>query len=156
VGNGTEWERTGSGKVRVRSMMLLDAQKEPTHTFFMGDDLIIRLKGNTEAEQLEFSLTIQIGTQSGLLVVYIQNQYKIFHATRHYEFEIYVSIPQLSLMPGSYAVHAWLGQMGIETFDQVWGAATFDIVQSEVAATTHPINQNYGLVYHPLLAEQVL
>lgn len=155
VSNGTEWERSGSGKVRVRSMILLDAEKDPKQAFFMGEDLIISLLGNTDAEQIEFSLSIQIGTQSGLLVLYAQNQYKIFRATRNNEFEICVSMPKLALMPGSYAVHAWLGQMGIETFDQVWGAATFDVVQSEVAATTHPLNHNYGLVYHPLLAEQV-
>jgi len=155
VGDGTEWERTGSGKVRVRTVSLLDAKQDPTQTFFMGQDMVIRLCGNTEASQIEFSLTIQIGTLSGILVLYAQDQNHIFRATRQRNFEIEVNIPQLSLMPGSYAVHAWIGQMGIETFDQVWGAASFDVVQSEIAATTHPINQKYGLVYHPLLAEQV-
>jgi lipopolysaccharide transport system ATP-binding protein len=155
VADGSEWERTGSGKVRVRTVTLLDAKQNPTQTFFMGQKMFIRLSGKTDVSQIEFSLTIQIGTLSGILVLYAQDQYKLFRATRQKSFEIEVNIPELSLMPGPYAVHVWIGQMGIETFDQVWGAASFDVVQSEIAATTHPINQKYGLVYHPLLAEQV-
>jgi hypothetical protein len=43
----------------------------------------------------------------------------------------------------------------VETFDYGLGAASFNVVQSDMVATTFPINQNLGLVYHELLAEQV-
>lgn len=155
VEDGTEWERSGSGKVRLRSMLLLDSQGAANQTFFMGQGMIIRLSGSTDASEAEFSLTIQIATQSGVPVLYAQDQFKLFHATREQDFLIEVNIPALLLMPGPYAVHAWIGQMGVETFDYVLGAASFDVVQSDVAATTFPINQNLGLVYHELLAEQL-
>ena len=100
-------------------------------------------------------MTVQIATQNGVPVLYAQDQYKIFHVTQDAGFQINVVIPSLALMPGAYAVHVWIGQMGVETFDYVLGAASFDVVQSDLVATTFPINQNLGLVYHELLAEQV-
>jgi lipopolysaccharide transport system ATP-binding protein len=155
VDEGTEWERTGSGKVHVRIVKILDENDLVNQTFFMGQPLKLGISGDTALANAEFTLTVQIATQNGVPVLYAQDQYKIFHVTQDAGFQINVVIPSLSLMPGAYAVHVWIGQMGVETFDYVLGAASFDVVQSDLAATTFPINQNLGLVYHELLAEQV-
>jgi ABC-type glutathione transport system ATPase component len=74
----TKWEREGTGKVRIRSVILSDESSNTCNTFFMGQSIRLRLSGDAIAGDLGFNLAIQVVTVTEIPVLYMYDQFKTF------------------------------------------------------------------------------
>jgi lipopolysaccharide transport system ATP-binding protein len=141
------WDRSGSGRVVFDSIELLDSSGNPCSHLSMGHDLLIRVAGTSQGPRIEFNFAAQIETATGTIALWMYDQSKIFKTNLDGKFCLEMRISELMLMPGSYAVSAWIGRAGLEHFDYVRNAAPLDIIQSERIPVTHTVNYNFGLVY---------
>jgi len=151
-----KYHRSGTGEIRVGSVELLTEAGEPSKTYFMGQTLKLKISGSAKAGNMGFTLGVQFVTLTETPVLYLYNQHQEFIASDRKQFLIEILVPDLTLMPGVYLLHIWLGRSGIQEFDYVKSAASLEIFQSERAQITQPLNQQHGLVYADLLATQVM
>ncbi len=152
---GRTWDRTGSGRVRFSAVEVCDSEGNAHSSVLMGQDIHVRLAGTSEQKGIEFGLAIQIVAINGTLVSWIYDQFKTFRSNGDKEFLVDIRIPQLILMPGSYLLNAWAGIPSQEEFDYVKNAAPFEVIQSDKIPVTTAVQNNLGLTYVPLLANQI-
>jgi lipopolysaccharide transport system ATP-binding protein len=150
-----DWERFGSGRVRISSIELLDHEGAPCASASMGQDLRIRIGGRSELPGTEFSLAAQFVSPTGIPVLYLYDQFQTFRPRDGNNFLIELRVPELLLTPGMYSLHAWVGRAGMEDYDYVKNAVSFDLVQGENVPVTLPITQEQGLVYGRFDARQI-
>ena len=115
-------------------------------TFSMGDEVGVRVGGGSEEEGVEFSLSIQLMTNTEVPALFAYDQFKTFR-TKGRKFLIEIKCRDLLLMPGVYHLRVWTGRGGFEDFDWISNAATIDVVQSHRVPISLPIQQMHGLVY---------
>jgi lipopolysaccharide transport system ATP-binding protein len=159
VGNGSDaknWDRTGSGRARIVSIEIMDGECQPCSTISMGREMRLRIAGEAEHADLEFSLAVQFVSAAGVPVLYLYDQFRNFRPGTGNRFLIELRIPNLLLMPGLYYLHVWIGRAGMEHYDYVKNAVSFDVIQGDEIPITMPMTQELGLVYRPLEAEQLL
>ncbi len=61
-------------------------------------------------------------------------------------FSLVVLIDLPPLIPGHYGISLWVGPHNTETFDEVRGCTTFEVVESPTAGRTFPHYRNHGLI----------
>jgi hypothetical protein len=149
-GEDERWERTGSGKLRVRSVEVSGADGEPGRAFQMGSSVEIRIGVEAVAEAGLFSVAVQFVNYAGVPVVWSYDERRTFEVHRGNTFAARIVFPEMDLLPGVYFINVWLGRSGIEEFDYVRFAATFDVVQGGWTPVTTPIDQRLGFVYKNL------
>jgi lipopolysaccharide transport system ATP-binding protein len=141
-----KWERVGTGKVRITSVEVFGSKGGQCSTFSMGDEIGVRVGGSSEEEGVEFSLSIQLMTNTDVPALFAYDQFKTFR-TNGRKFLIELKCRDLMLMPGVYHLRVWIGRAGFEHFDWIYNAATIDVVQSRRVPISLPIEQEHGLVY---------
>ncbi|MEW6077782.1 MAG: ABC transporter ATP-binding protein [Thermodesulfobacteriota bacterium] len=146
------WVRSGSGRVRIRSIELLNDQNHECKTFFMGQNVRVKISGNSAEPNLSFTVGLQIVTQTEISVIYAYDQFKEFQTTDENIFSFQANIPNVQLMPGLYYLNIWIGRSGLEEFDYVKYVAPFTVLQSDKINITQTINQReHGLTYGELI-----
>jgi lipopolysaccharide transport system ATP-binding protein len=159
VGNGSDaknWDRTGSGRARIASIEIMDGECQACSTISMSREMRLRIGGEAEHADLEFSLAVQFVSAAGVPVLYLYDQFRNFRPGAGKRFLIELRVPNLLLMPGLYYLHVWIGRAGMEHYDYVKNAVSFDVIQGDEIPITMPMTQELGLVYRPLEAEQLL
>jgi lipopolysaccharide transport system ATP-binding protein len=149
------WDRFGTGRVRIGSIEVLDGEGIRCTTASMGRELRLRIGGEAESPELQFSLSVQFVTAAGIPALYLYDQFRNFRPGQGNRFLIELRVPRLLLMPGLYYLHVWVGRAGMEHYDYVKNAVSFDVIQGEWVPITLPITHEQGLVYGPLEAEQL-
>jgi homopolymeric O-antigen transport system ATP-binding protein len=141
------WERTGTGRLKITSLEILDADGNACAHVPMGHDVRIRASGTADRSGTDFNFSVQFITTTGTIAMWVYDQLKSFRVSSTREFSIEMRIPCLMLMPGSYILSPWLGCAGQETFDWVKNAALIDVIQSDRIPVTDTVHNNIGLVY---------
>jgi lipopolysaccharide transport system ATP-binding protein len=149
------WDRTGSGRVRIGAIEVFDGEGRHCTMASMGREIRVRIGGEAECADMEFSLSIQFVTASGIPVLFLYDQFRSFRPGGDRRFLIELRIPRLLLMPGVYYLHVWIGRAGMEEYDWVKNAIALEVLQGEDIPITLPITHQQGLVYGPLDAEQL-
>jgi lipopolysaccharide transport system ATP-binding protein len=150
------WDRSGSGRARITSIEVLDSEDRRCAAISMSRELRLRIGGEAENAQLEFSLSVQFASATAVPVLYLYDQFRNFRPSDNKQFLIELRIPDLLLMPGLYYVHVWIGRAGMEDYDYVKNAVSFEVVQGDEIPITLPMTQKLGLVYRPHEAKQLL
>jgi len=140
-----EWNRTGSGRVRLMSAALFDSNGKESNLFGIFDSAILRLSGVSHIN-VEFIHSIQIVNGFGQPVIYSSDQVHSLSVCAEEAFTLELEIRRLNLMPGKYSIDVFLGVTGLEYLDFVRGALSFDVVQSDKVNITSPLSERYGLV----------
>jgi lipopolysaccharide transport system ATP-binding protein len=155
-GSAKNWDRTGSGRARISSIEIMDAERQPCSTVSMSRELRVRIAGEAEHADLEFSLAVQFVSSAGIPVLYLYDQFQNLRPGADNRFSIELRVPNLLLMPGLYYLHVWIGRAGMEHYDYVKNAVSFDVIQGDEIPITMAMTQELGLVYRPLEAKQLL
>jgi len=150
------WDRAGSGRVRIASIEILDGEGHACSTISMNRELRLRIGGEAECADVDFTLSIQFFTASGIPVLYLYDQFRNFRPRADNQFLIELRIPQLLLMPGAYYLHVWIGRAGMEDYDWVKNAAALEVIQGVDVPITLPLTQGQGLVFSALDATQII
>jgi homopolymeric O-antigen transport system ATP-binding protein len=153
--NVKNWERTGTGRVRLTSVEVLDADGNACAHLPMGHDVRIRASGTADGPGAEFNFSVQFITPTGTIAIWVYDQLKSFRVNSRGEFSIEMRIPRLMLMPGTYILSPWLGRAGLETFDWVKNAVSFEVIQSDRIPVTDTVHNHIGLVYAPSETHQL-
>jgi lipopolysaccharide transport system ATP-binding protein len=144
----TQWhERTGSGRVVVEKINLLDDNGDKTTQMAMGQSMTIEVYGRAVSTGAEFTSAIQLVAPDGTVVLYGSDQYAILHIREDLTFLARIHILDLMLMPGDYFLNVWIGQEGIETFDYIKSAAKITVSQGGSLPITYPLNSTLGSVF---------
>lgn len=144
------YKRTGTGKVMLEKLSLLDSNCVPCDTLFMGDKGVIKLKIKSARASQEFYLTVQINNQFGEPILYYYDQFRKFLTDQNATFSSLFDLGNLFLLPGRYSITIWLGKPGMEEFDYVKNISTFMIIQGEKIPITDRLSQRFGYVYKNL------
>jgi lipopolysaccharide transport system ATP-binding protein len=155
AGEGKDWERTGSGRVRITSVELRTEGGLPVTSLSMGENMRIRVAGRAERHDLEFSLSAQFMTATGTAVLFLYDQFRTFRPGTDGTFLIELSVPRVMLTPGLYYLNVWTGRAGMEEYDYVRNVASLDLIQGKSVPVMMPITADKGLVFENLHAEQL-
>jgi lipopolysaccharide transport system ATP-binding protein len=144
-------DRSGNGEAKLQSIELLrDDQR--TNTFEFGEELIQKIIVDVQKPSGASLLAIVITSSDGVAVHELWNvnegcPWAGYVGT--YEFK--VTIPRLSLYPGSYNIDIWLGNGHMARVDYITSAITFNVVQTSNSKLERPLDRSNGLVYQSSL-----
>jgi lipopolysaccharide transport system ATP-binding protein len=150
------WDREGTGRVRFKTISLLDARGDETDKIGMGDRVTLELKGENGQPSLNFSLWLGVFTSTGVGVLFAFDQDRLFSTTATGEFCIRVTFDRVDLMPGNYSFNIRMGTWRVETLDFVRAAAPFEVYQTAAIPVNAEIDHRNGLVYAHCGFEQVV
>jgi lipopolysaccharide transport system ATP-binding protein len=147
----TDHPRKGSKSTAwFSSIQILDNQGQSCREFRAGDELAIKLRVAVESPILQPWIGIRFRTPTDQLICHIANReagYQLPAISSASEIQCQVS--SLNLLPGRYIVDLVLADMLNRHYDQISGAAYFDVREADVWQSGMPMNQAYGLVFFP-------
>jgi lipopolysaccharide transport system ATP-binding protein len=142
--------RSGNAKAKFSSIQILSHSEGGSNDVRMGGGITIRLDiAATQPIQKPW-IGIEIRTALNQLLFYIANR------EAGYELEpidgnsvVKCHIAQMNLLPDRYFIDLVLADMSNTLYDQVYSAAHFDVIPSDVLGTGMPMGKDYGLVFYP-------
>lgn len=129
---------------------VLDKENAACKDFRAGDQLTIKLGVDVQAPILQPWIGIRLRTANDLLISHIANReagYQFSPITS--ASEIRCRISSLNLLPGRYFVDLVLADMLNRRYDELSGAAYFDVREADVWNSGMPLTHAYGLVFFP-------
>jgi lipopolysaccharide transport system ATP-binding protein len=146
-------DRSGSHRVKIDRIDILDADGQKNKQITMGDPMVVHVMGHAESSSIEFTGTIQLVAPDGIIVLYASDQYAVLHAGSGNTFSARFCIDELLLMPGDYYVSVWIGKEGIEELDFIRNAAKISVSTGGNLPITHSLNTNLGYVFTKVRVE---
>jgi lipopolysaccharide transport system ATP-binding protein len=148
-----EWSnRTGTRQARIvhGAVQWVGAGSGLGHVL-MGATLVIQFDVARDADvpsaDLRFSCVIS--TTTGLPVLHISNEDDRFVFPNVERARVIVTVAQLRLFPGTYAVSLWVGNQHYDDYDYVRDCLLFSVEQGNDPDRAYRMSWNNGLVYQP-------
>ena len=142
--------RTSESLILMDEITLVSGGREAITSLPMGSPLDIRVKFSVEQESFRPVLGVVIKTHLGTPLFTINNR-----VIPGYEFEcsagsgiIVCSFDSLPLMPGSYSIDVWFGDV-THDIDVVYDAVGFDVSAADVFGSGKIPARNFGSVFFP-------
>jgi lipopolysaccharide transport system ATP-binding protein len=139
---GQHWQRTfpfSSTKVSFETVRLSLNESVP-HQLRCQLDLSVQRSCATSL------LSIEIQDARGNSIIETVPSLSAFVPGKPGQYQITVDISLPLLIPGTYWVSFWLGPHGSETYDSLYGALSFDVLDSPTPGRTFPHNPEHGYV----------
>jgi len=132
-GKNADWkERTGNKKVEFLAIDLLDTENNERTEFFMGDDMLIRLKVQFNENVAHADIGINIKNNFEELITHIANfddEFKISGKQGDIA-EYTIKLPKLFFSPNNYNLDFTIVS-GSDCFDQINNCMSFVLIESE-------------------------
>ena len=130
-------ERFGPKELAVlKSLCLLDADKQFLQVVKMGQSITIRLEIEFKNPGNSFEIGVSVGNMLGVELHYLISNWEGLEAIETAGLKtIEVTVPSLNLFPGSYQLSVWVKQQGGAYDDAVHEAIQFEVVEG--AMTPH-------------------
>jgi lipopolysaccharide transport system ATP-binding protein len=138
----------GNSSTRFFSVRILDEEGHACRDFRAGEQICLRIGVEVGSPLSQPWVGIRFLTPANQLVCHIANReagYQLPPISCRSEIECRVS--SLNLLPGRYIVDLILADMLNRTYDDVSGAAYFDVRKADVFQSGMPMGQEYGLVF---------
>ena len=132
------------------SIQILNRAGESSRDFRAGDELTVKLGIEAGQPILQPWIGIRLRTPTDQLICHIANREAGYQLPAlSGSSEIQCQLSGLNLLPGRYIVDLVLADMLNREYDNVSGAAYFDVRESDVFQSGMPMGQAYGLVFFP-------
>ncbi len=141
--------RSGSGAAQFRSVELLQGGARCT-TLAFGQPVVLRVGVEVLKPAVTAKLAAIISTSDGVPIHGLESaiEGRTWQVgAGHHEFEI--AVAQLRLVPGSYTLDLWLGDLLNERLDYVRHVLTFQVVQTPESGLAASLHRNNGIVFLP-------
>jgi len=136
--------RIGDGRIRFKSISMLNSEEKPSNQIYMGEDITIKI-----------GLKVNQGIKEPRIAIYFKNQlgqtiFRPFTWEEEKDFsqitdncEIICKIPKLSLMQGRYYLNIWIGEYNRPS-DFIESVLSFDVLGKDVFGTGRQPDHRYG------------
>jgi lipopolysaccharide transport system ATP-binding protein len=132
------------------SVQILNRDGESARDFRAGDELTVKLGIEASQPILQPWIGIRLRTPSDQLICHIANREAGYQLSAlSGSNKIQCQLTGLNLLPGRYIIDVVLADMLNRDYDNVTGAAYFDVRESDVFHSGMPMSQAYGLVFFP-------
>ncbi len=149
------FNRTGSGKVVLDTIQIVDDENRICDNISMGDICSLELSGKSKNAFEKFSVSIHVNNSYGDPVLYYYDQFRSVSTNNTSKFSLKIGLGEIYLLPGKYSISIWLGKPGVEEFDFVKNVSEFVVLQSEKVPITDTLSQKYGYVYKNYQIEEI-
>lgn len=147
----TRTDRRGSGDLRFKKIRLLDAQGQPTNTFYTGGSFTIEVQYDAEPalNQQPLQIAIRVDDPLGLAIFAFSTEFMAQpFVVEGKGGQQQVTAKQLPLLEGSYSLHLW-AKVGETVQDVISQSIAFEVlaVPGIFSGSIFPKRLRHGMVF---------
>jgi lipopolysaccharide transport system ATP-binding protein len=142
-------DRSGNGDARVEALAFYNAER-PTNTFAFGDVPTVKIGVHLYRPSGPCRIALIITTDDHTPLYEAWNvDDSCDWPGKMGTFDFTVSIPELRLYPGNYAVDLWIENARGARVDYVTDAARFHIIHAPNLSLARPLDRANGVIFSP-------